>query len=197
VTRYTIAISALLGLAALAGCTGPRAPQAAAQPLCLSSMDGYRAFDAALAVLGQMDFTIDKADPNTGIIRTNPLPAAQFFEVWRSDNVTLRDQAEANLNSLRRIAWVTITPRAADVCVDCLVRVQRLNVPTQVVTGSATAYRTLSESTVYAQSLRLSPEQQRAMEWMDLGTDAPLAARILARIEGRLKKSDANQQPHG
>jgi hypothetical protein len=150
-----------------------------------------------MAVLGEMHFAIDKADPNTGIIRTHPLPAAQFFELWRADNVTLCDQLEANLNSLRRTAWLTIAPMGGDVTVDCLVRVQRLNVPSQAVASSATAYQSLSESAVEGQSLRFSAEQQRAMEWTDLGTDWPLASRILARIERRVRSSAATPLPKG
>ena len=145
------------------------------------------AFEAALAVLGRMHFSIDKADANAGVIRTHPLPAGQFFEFWRSDNVTLRDQVEANLHSMRRIVWITVVPRSRDLCLDCLVKVQRLNVPSRAVSSSATAYRTLSESTVYAQGLRLSPEQQKAMEWVDLGTDAALGGRILGSIQSELR----------
>jgi hypothetical protein len=187
----------VLGLAAVSGCAAGHGSQAAAEPLRISNTEGAKAFDAALAVLGQMHFTIDKADPDTGLIRTHPLPAAQFFELWRSDNVTVGDQLEANLNTLRRTAWLAIVPVGEDVSVDCLVRVERLNVPSRPVVGSATAYRTLSDSTVIAQSLRLRPEQQQAMEWTDLGTDPPLAGRILAGIAHRVKKTPPQSPSKG
>jgi hypothetical protein len=188
-TKVAMIMGALAASAAVAGCTNGYDSQAAAQPLRLAGTDGYKAFDAALTVLGEMHFTIDKADPNTGIIRTRPLPAAQFFELWRSDNVTLTDQLEANLHSLRRTAWLTIATQGTEVVVDCLVRVQRLNVPSHAVPSSATAYRSLSESTDVAQSLRLSAGQQHGMEWTDLSTDLALANRILARIDHHVKKT--------
>jgi hypothetical protein len=190
-------IGGILGLAALSGCTGGYGSQAATEPLRIPNTEGSKAFDAALAVLGRMHFTIDKADPNTGLIRTHPLPAAQFFELWRSDNVTVSDQLEANLNTLRRTAWLAIVPVGEDVSIDCLVRVERLNVPSRPVVGSATAYRSLSDSTVIAQSLRVSPEQQQAMEWTDLGTDPPLASRILAGIAHRMKKTSPQSPSKG
>ena len=186
-TQYAVVVSALLGLAGQSGCTASHGRHQADKPLCLRGATRQDTFEAAVTVLGRMRFSIDKADPNTGIIRTRPLPAGQFFEFWRGDNVTLRDQIEANLQSLRRTVWITVQPRSKDVCVDCLVRVQRLNMPSRAVSGSATAYRTLSESTAEAQSLRLSPEQQKAMEWVDLGTDTALAGRILGRILGELR----------
>jgi len=189
VTQCVLAVGALWEELILSGCTGSSGRPAAGQPLDLPHADGQRTFDAAVEVLGAMHFSIDKADPNTGLIRTHPLPGAQLFEVWRSDNVTLSDHMEANLHSLRRTAWITVVPQEQGVSVDCLVKVQRLNVPSQAVTGSTTIYRTLSESTPYAQSLRLSAEQQKGMEWVERGTDAALARRILRRIEARLKQT--------
>jgi len=179
-------ISALLGVLSLSGCTATFDQQKADQPLYLSSTDTDRTFEAAMAVLGRMHFSIDKADPKLGVIRTAPLPGGQFFEVWRTDNVGLFDHVQANLHTLRRTVWITVIPRTGDLYVDCLVKVQRLNVPSQAVSSTATAYRSLSESTVYAQGLKLSPEQQKSMQWVDLGDDKALAARILRQIERRL-----------
>jgi hypothetical protein len=191
-----MAMGLLLGALSLSGCNSPSG-QSKAEPLvCIPGADRLRTFQEALAVLGSMYFSIDKADPKTGVIRTHPLPGGQVFEFWRSDNVTLRNQVEANLHSLRRTVWVTVQPQVgSDVSVDCLVKVQRLNVPSEAVSSSATAYRTLSESTIYGQSLKLSPEQQKAMEWVDIGNDPALAKRIIKRIEARLKHNARHKTP--
>jgi len=137
-----------------------------------------------------MHFSIDKADPNTGVIRTHPLPGAQVFEAWRSDNVTLSDHLASNLHTLRRTAWVAVVPQERGVSVDCLVKVQRLSMPSQAANSSTTVYRTLSESTPHVQSLRPSQDQQRGMEWVELGTDGPLARRILRRIEAGVRRGN-------
>ena len=185
--RYATAIAALLASAGLQGCTTACGRPHAGTPLVLPEADRHQAFEAAMAVLGRMHFRIDKADPNAGLIQTQPLPAAQWFEFWRSDNVTLCNHAEANLHSLRRTVRITLLSQAQGLSLDCQVNVQRLSVPSRTVSSSVTAYQTLSESTVYAQSLKLSPEQEKAMEWVDQGSDTGLASRVLRRKQTALR----------
>ena len=198
ITQYGMVISALLGALNASGCNGPSGQPDTEPLVCIPEVDRQRTFQEALAVLGSMHFSIDKADPRTGVIRTQPLPGGQVFEFWRSDNVTVSNQLEANLHSLRRTVWITIQPQIGqDVSVDCLVKVQRLNFPSQAVSSSATAYRTLSESTAYAQGFRLSPEQQKAMEWVDIGNDPALAGRILRRIEARIRQTQDKVRSNG
>lgn len=162
----------------------------------LQDIEKQTAMQAALEVLGQMHFTIEKADDQMGIIRTGPLPAAQFFEFWRSDNVGAYNFAEANLHSIRRIVELDISPRdlpggkpgsGGQLCIGCDVKVARLSLPTQQITGSSQAYRAFSQSSSTIQKLKLSPQQKAAAAWVDLGEDKKLATEILKRIEDRLK----------
>lgn len=184
------AVGVLWGLFSLSGCGALPVGPEAGQPLQLPGAEPQRAFDVAADVLDRMHFSIDKADPNTGVIRTHPLPGAQVFEFWRSDNVRLSDHLASNLHSLRRTAWVAVVPQDQGVSVDCLVKVQRLGVPSQATGGSTTVYRTLSESTPRVQGLRFSADQQKGMEWVELGTDGALARRILRRIEARVRRGN-------
>lgn len=169
----------------LAGCAKQQQYEQV-QPLCLENLQTTDAMRAAENVLAAMHFRIAKFDPNTGYIQTRPLPAAQFFEFWRTDNVGPSNAAEANLHSLRRTAELRIAPQAERLCIDCEVRVQRLSMPPQDTTSAPRAYQMFSKSTSSLQKLRLSPEQQERMAWIDLGNDSRLSAEILKRIEQRL-----------
>jgi hypothetical protein len=161
----------------------------------LRGTDQAELMRAAHDVLVRMHFSIEKADPNAGYIRTRPLPAAQFFEFWRTDNVGASNVVQANLHSIRRTAELNITQKANESVVACNVQVQRLSLPEQPVTSSSRAYAMFSESTASMQTLRLNPEQKGQMAWIDLPEDAGLAAAILERIKDQIKGPDRSQAP--
>jgi len=138
------------------------------------------------AVLGRMHFIIEKSDANAGILRTRPLAGAQFFELWRSDNVGSFNFAESNIQSIRRVVELNFSRRDTKLLISCDVKTQRLSLPEHQVTSSTQAYRMYSLSTTSMQTLKLSPEQKKEMAWIDLGRDEKLAGVILEQIEQNL-----------
>ena len=168
--------------------------------------DKLRAMKIAEDVLAKMHFTIEKADadPATlgidtrrwrGFIRTKPLPGAQFFEFWRSDNVGADNWLESNLHSIRRVVELNMSeqdegpPQSGNrLCINCEVQKYKLSLPERHVSSSARAYDMFSASSPALQRIRLNPEQKAGMAWIDLGKDTQLAAEILKRIENRLKR---------
>lgn len=179
------------------GCHGYRQVEQAAEPLRLTDAAYADVVQAAEATLGGMRFAIEKLDAEQGIIRTEPLRGAQFFEFWRSDNASLLSAAEANLHTIRRTVEVRIREETdRGVCVDCDVWVQRLSLPENEVASISQAYRIHSRSTAAFQTLELDPQQRLAMAWIDLGNDPRLAAEILERIERRLQ-SQPDARPNG
>jgi hypothetical protein len=183
-----VGMSTLVSAAALfllAGCPEPQSPEILKQ-VCLPNAAKLRAMQAAEAVLSEMHFTIDKADAERGLIRTRPLPGAQFFEFWRTDSVGTLSAAEANLHSIRRSVELDITQQREEVCLSCDVKVQRLSLPEHKVSSSSRAYEMFSKSTAAMQRIELRPEQQERMKWVDLGNDTKLATVILKRIEERV-----------
>ena len=145
-------------------------------------MDKPAVMQVAEDVLAEMHFAIEKADANSGLIRTHPLSGAQFFELWRSDNIGAFNWAEANLQSIRRIVEIRIGRKDKDVSVNCVVLVERLSLPEQEVSSSSRAYQMFSTSTSSMQKIRFSPQQQAGMAWVNLGQDKPLEEEILKRI---------------
>jgi hypothetical protein len=49
-------------------------------------------------------FVIDRFDYRTGLLATKPLVSKQFFEVWRTDVVDFKSQADADTTTHRRTA---------------------------------------------------------------------------------------------
>jgi hypothetical protein len=186
-----------------------------------SNIDKAEAMQIAEDVLVKMHFNIEKADYESGIIRTRPLPGAQFFEFWRSDNVGAFNTAEANLHSIRRIVELHVSQKTEDrkqkpalpvpskiegskvegtevadpqrrdknltsdtypltsvLCIDCDVKVQRLNLPVSRESDKGLSRQNLNMLTRIADAT-----------WVDLNKDTKLATKILKRIEKQIRNS--------
>jgi len=139
--------------------------------------------EVAEDVLAKMYFTIEKADVQSGLIRTRPLPGAQFFEFWRSDNVGADNTLAANLHTIRRTVTLDISQQDEELRIGCEVQAQKLSLPERQVSSSARVYGMFSLSSPSLQRLKLNPEQKKQMAWTDLGRDTRLEAEILKRIE--------------
>jgi len=157
------------------------------EQICVSNIQKPRAMQTAEDVLSQMHFTIAKADAEQGLIKTRPLPGAQFFEFWRKDNVGVKNSVEANLHSIRRTVELDINQQDGQLCIGCDVKVQRLSLSEYEVSSSSRAYEMFSESTASMQKLKLHPKQQEYMTWLDMGNDTRLSTKILKRIGKKLK----------
>jgi len=180
-------LSMVFGLI-LAGCAEQK--YEAAEQICMDDVDKRQAMEVAEDVLANMHFTIEKADVESYFIKTKPLPGAQFFEFWRSDNVSATDSLEANLHSIRRTVELDINQQNNRLCIGCNVKIQRLSLPEHRVSSSGRAYEMFSKSSSSLQKIRLNPEQRAGMAWVDLGRDRQLAAEILKRIENRMKSEE-------
>jgi len=173
----------------LAGCAETQQFKTVEQ-ICLPDMGKHETIQIAEDVLAKMHFTIDKADAESGFIRTRPLAGAQFFEFWRSDNVGAFNFNYANLHCIRRIVELYITQQDGQLCIDCDVNTQRLNLPEHQVTSSARAYELFSQSSSLKQELKLHPKQKSGMAWVNMGKDPRLETKILKWIEEQI----TNQQ---
>jgi len=182
---------------AVAGCAQPQHQTTTGQVLV---RDIGKAETMAIAedVLADMHFTIEKADIQSGVIRTRPLPGAQFFELWRNDNVGPDSSFQANLHTIRRTAELNLAESAGQLRIGCVVRVQRLSLPERELRSSARGYEMFSRSSSVVQRLELDPEQEKNMAWIELRNDAPLANEILSRIEARIgSRTDDELQAMG
>jgi len=188
------AYALLTCLLTLVGCAKQQR-YATIDQISISNIDKTESMQIAEDVLAKMHFTIEKADYENGIIRTRPLPGAQFFEFWRSDNVGVSNTLEANIHSIRRIVELHIRQKTEDrqqktedenltsdicpptsvLCIDCNVQVQRLSLPIPRKSDEPLPNENLQELTRTA-----------GAEWSDLNKDTKLATRILKRISSML-----------
>ncbi len=150
---------------------------------------------AAQDVLLDMHFAIEKADAQAGLVRTRPLPGAQFFELWRSDNVGAENQALANLQNIRRTAEIRITEQNGTQHIDCIVSVQRLSLPGRGIDSAARAYQMFSNSSPLLQTLQLGSSTTAGLSWVSLGRDGRLEAEIFQRLDRRIAPHKTETKP--
>lgn len=60
------------------------------------------------AILRDYCFVIDRVDYRLGLVTTDPLVGAQFYEPWRRDNQTAEDVLRSSLGTRRRIVRVKV-----------------------------------------------------------------------------------------
>ena len=178
----------------LAGCAQQQ-QQELIEQICVPDIGKAETMEAAEDILATMHFTIQKADVQSGLIRTRPLPGAQFFEFWRSDNVGADNCLQANLHTIRRTVELDISQRGEELCIGCEVQVQRLSLPERDISSSARAYGLYTRSSPSLQRLILNPEQEKGMAWVDLDTDKRLATEILRRIKEHILSQSRHSVP--
>ena len=157
------------------------------EPICLANQDLAKVMKQSELVLLKMNFVVDKADISAGIMRTKPLPGGQFFEIWRKDNRDGYSRAMSNLHSIQRTAVLNFMQKNDLLCIDCNVTIERLSIPEKEIDSSARAYSMFSRSSESRQNLYLNPEQEKMMDWVDIGRDQNLEAAILQKIYKRIK----------
>lgn len=174
----------VLGLFVLvSGCSSPaNTGQPTETPIYQVKLSKAQTLHLARNVLLGYQFRIMKEDASAGTLRTYPLSGAQFFEFWRRDGRGSFSALESNLHSVQRIVEITLWEQAPGTAFSCVVRAERLSVPGHGIESDSQAYRMLSDSSRSLQKLKLTPYQQRNMEWIDLGLDWGLSEDIATEI---------------
>ena len=96
----------------LIGCAG--SSMVVSNPLPIAEAEYDRVYDAAVDVLREMRFVVERQDRRFGVITTRPLISASIVEPWHDDNLTGEQAWEATLNHQRRQVRVMLNRRGED-----------------------------------------------------------------------------------
>jgi len=163
-----------------------------AEPICVSGIERQRLASAAETVLRKMHFSIDKLDPAQGLVSTRPLSGGDFFEFWRSDNADIGLLAYSSLHTVYRTAYITFEGDPGQICMNCTVRVRKLDLGKDEVGVFSELPGMFSNSDEHLQTLSYS-RTAGAESWIDLPNDNLLAQRIVARIKQQLETGSKQQ----
>ncbi len=118
--RYTAARAAARTLAGLIlaalilpiGCQAPSAPPGPTQTvLLIPDRDAF--LDASLTLLRRYDLTPEHVDRDRGLIVTQRITGAQWFEPWRIDSRGPYQLLESSLHTIGRTVTITVEPEVA------------------------------------------------------------------------------------
>ena len=158
-----------------------------AQANTVTASDFDRLWRACADVARDRQFVIDRQDYRGGVLTTEPLVSAQFFEPWRRDAITAEAVAESSLATIRRTIRFAFT-RADDGTFTVVpqVIVERYSSAERRITN-AMLYRNVFKRTT-ATGTRESDRgvQLPARYWYRIGNDEALAADLAEAVRRRL-----------
>lgn len=190
---------------ALSGCSQPLVE--VANPLEIDKSEYTRMYHAAMGVLRDYGFRLDRRSHRFGTVTTKDMGCSTVFEPWQRTNSTDLQAWESTINQQRRHAVITLEPTGlesvtAPPSTDSASKVYRLRVevflervqmPTLYLPGSTSGHGVLGV-------LRSVPT-----EWADRGIDSPywrpmgrdplLEQRLLADIVRRSVSHGDQDQP--
>ncbi len=167
----------------LAGCATPRA--AAPNPFEIDVSEYGRVFDAAVLVLREQGFRVDRQDYRMGVVTTLPLDAPTLMEPWRAANTSSAPSHDSTLNAQRRLVRVSLTPMDQTLGPDAYLlsveaTLERRSWPDRRLTGSTNGHTIVAPLSDTPLELR-----QRGVvseSWRPMGRDAQLEDRLIAAI---------------
>ena len=180
--RTVVTSLALAGLLLGVGaCVRHTEPLPSQEDMTPAERDFDNLWRASQYVLKKHHFTIDMRDRRAGLISTEPLLGKHFFEFWRHDSVTNRDTQESTLQTIYRIAVVTISRGPTE---------HGAYRPKVVVTiGRSNKGKTGIASVTDAYRLQFGKSTKRNPKWLTpLGRDEKLEEKLLYEIDDAAAK---------
>ncbi len=156
----------------------------------LSGLVQYDAtFDAAVQLLRDYGFTIDRQDYRFGLVTTRPLVSPTIFEPWRTTNTSAGQMAQGTLNSQRRIVRVAIKPITLPISpttkyqLTVQVTLIKLQQPLKHLNGSTSGFSIVSNYS--AVPAEWKEKGITRAYWIPDGSDPLLAQRIIDDVSKR------------
>jgi len=131
-------------------------------------------------------FPIARENRLDGIIETQPKTGAALFEPWHKDAATLEDRLEGTLQSVRRRAFVHVTPAPEQggylVSVEVFKEREDVVEPSTASAGSST----FQETEPLSQEQRFAIGRSSPDGWIPMGRDPALESAMLNDLQRRL-----------
>ncbi|MFO1020322.1 MAG: hypothetical protein U0903_06450 [Planctomycetales bacterium] len=126
-------------------------------------------------------FDIARENQLDGIIETRPKVGASMWEPWHHDSVGMRNRMESTFQSIRRRAFVNITPAEEGYLIG--VEVFKESEDVKGRTDNSPGQATFQENRTLQRDLRLVVGQSSPDGWITLGRDSQLEQRMLRELQ--------------
>jgi hypothetical protein len=156
------------------------------EPVCISLAGKEDMMKVAEDVLKKKQFVIEKYDVDAGYIVTRPMRGSQFFEIWKGDNVGRVNKSRSSIHSIQRVVEMNFTPGNGQWCIACTADMQRFSMPVEQLRGRSRASDVFVGGGV--RMMRLYPNTEEDMAWIDLGRDGELERNLIELIKQNLTR---------
>ena len=158
----------------------------------VTSPDFQKLWDACQAECYARLFQVDREEYRLGLLTTVPTVSKQIFEPWRTDAVTVHDELESTLATIRRTLRFQIDRRPdGTYAMTPRVLVERFTSTERRLTNLSQYHQAFSGARAFAdspdQSGDLQLENGPVESWYALHRDPTLEADLAASIADRLR----------
>jgi len=141
--------------------------------------------EVALRTLMELRFTLVLPQARPGLIETEPLTGASWFEFWRKDTIGRVQVAEASLHTIRRRAIVSVSPEGSGSKVAVRVVKERKCAPGSTPSSLGESFNVYE--TEDTELMRQDALAETEYQWVEMGRDELLEQYILERIHASLR----------
>ncbi|HUQ70087.1 MAG TPA: hypothetical protein VM165_11215 [Planctomycetaceae bacterium] len=169
-----------LGLAAVVGCAMlPRQAATTNAPVFVRANDGDVVWERTVDVVHTYLFEIERENRLDGIIETRYKTGASALEPWHADSVGAANRWESTLQSIRRKAFVSVTPVNGGYLVNVEAIKELEDVPRA---ANSTGAATFLDNNPLQRDLNVVVGQATPSGWIPRGRDAELERSMLGSI---------------
>ena len=156
-------------------------PVAVQNPTIIRANNHETAWERTVDVLHDYSFEIERENKLGGVIETKYIVGAGLLEPWHREAVGFDNRLEGTLQSIRRRAFVTLTPTEDGylVGVEVFKEIEDVQGTLQNSAGAAT----FQESTPLQRDLNLIVDESTPAGWIPRGRDLALEQSILRQLE--------------
>ena len=145
-------------------------------------------WDAAESASRDLLFKIDRRDRRSGVLTTEPLVSAQWFEPWRREVQTIDNLADSSVATIRRTVRYEFQKQAETYILVPKVLVERQAIAERRVSGALSRLYFRRDRELNSYGTRETDAGVYIPEsyWYPIGRDAGLEAHLVERINSQL-----------
>lgn len=187
-SRLVLLVFILVAACPLSGCQmwQPRQTVNTTGPLFVPGNDLEPVWERVVDVLHGYQFEIARQNKLDGVIETKYKIGSGLLEPWHKDSVGFRNRLESSLQSIRRRAFVNITPVEGGFLVTVSVHKELENLTGLAANSAGGA--TFQENTPLQRDLNVVVGQTAPSGWVPQGRDYDLEEHMSARLRQALLK---------
>jgi hypothetical protein len=177
--RFLLAILMLLTATGGTGCATMSRPPAS-NPFFVAANDEEAVWERTVDVIHNY-FEIERENKLDGVIETQPKVGASLFEPWHHDSQGFDNRLESTFQSIRRRAFVNVTPTDGGYLVGVEVIKELEDLPG--IAANTPGAATFQQNNPLRRDLNLVVGQSTPSGWLILGRDEVLERDMLNSLQ--------------